>query len=807
MSDSLATNKEGQQKGLEKVLENQYGYFTENGEEFVITDPKTPTPWVNIVCNGDYGFVMSQTGGGFSWVNDSKLSRINRWQQDLIEDSWGRYVYIKDEEGDVWSTTWKPTCREIEDFEVRYGTGYSVYKSKYKSVSTEFTCFVPPEEKLEIWKLKIKNHSDKKKKLSLFSYLEWCLGNGEDMHREFQKTFLGTKFDEDNDILYGAKRKLPVPSFVSSGMAEDPIEAFHSVNLPVDSYEGDKTNFMGRYRGVENPEAVEKGKLTNTTGDWFDSIASLNVNVEIEPGEEEVVIFTLGSAEGDIDVEKLVEKYSDLENVESALSETKNFWNDLLEGLNVKTPDKSFDYMTNQWLKYQAISGRLWARTGYYQCSGAYGFRDQLQDSLVCLPIKPELTKKQVLLHARNQFKDGRVYHWFHHTTDLGAKTNMTDDLLWMVFVALEYLKETGDYSIFDEKAEFVDSEEKVDLYTHCIKSIDLVLSRFSDRGLPLIGEGDWNDGMSSVGLRWKGESVWLGHFLYGILQDFVKVCDYKNDSERKENYSNRADDIKESINEHAWDGKWYIRATRDNGKPLGSSELDEAKIFLNAQTWAIMNDTATEERAVQSMDEVEKNLFKENGPLLFYPGFTTPDETVGYLSRYAPGIRENGGVYTHAATWAIPAECILKRADKAYEVYEKLSPAIRGLNNPDEYLGEPYVTAGNSDGPQSAYYKRGGWTWYSGSGVWLHRVSHEWILGIRPTWEGLLIDPCIPSDWSGFTMERNYRGAKYIIEVENPSNVTHGVKEITLDGEELEEDVVPPSDDKETHHVKVILG
>lgn len=806
MKDSLATNKKGKQKGSGMELKNEYGYFTEDGKEFVITNPKTPTPWVNVVCNGEYGFVMSQTGGGFSWINDSKLSRLNRWQQDLIEDNWGRYLYIKDEEGETWSATWKPTCRDIEEFEARYGTGYNIYKGKYKSITTEFTCFVPPEEKLEIWKLKIKNNSDKKKKLSLFSYLEWCLGNGEDMHREFQKTFLGTDFDEENGILYGAKRKLPVPSFISSGMAEDPVRAFHSVNLPVDSYEGDKTNFIGRYRDVKNPQAVEKGKLTNTTGDWFDSIASLNVNIQIEPGEEKVVVFTLGSAEGEIDEKELVEKYSDLKNVNEALSKTKEFWRKLLEGLKVETPDKSFNYMTNQWLKYQAISGRLWARTGYYQCSGAYGFRDQLQDSLVFLPIKPELTKKQVLLHASNQFKDGRVYHWFHQTTDLGAKTNMTDDLLWMVFVALEYLKETGDYSVFDKEVNFVDGDG-ADLYTHCIKAIDLVLSRFSPRGLPLIGEGDWNDGMSSVGLKWEGESIWLGHFLYGILRNFTKVCKYRNDKERESEYDKRANKLKENINEHAWDGKWYIRATKDSGKSLGSSKLKEAKIFLNAQTWAVINHTATPERANQSMDEVEENLFKENGPLLFYPGFTTPDESVGYLSRYAPGIRENGGVYTHAATWAIPAECILKRADKAYGVYKKLSPAIRGLKNPDEYLAEPYVTAGNSDGPQSAYYKRGGWTWYSGSGVWLYKVSHEWILGIRPTWEGLLIDPCIPSHWPGFTMERDYRGAKYIMEVKNPFNVTHGVKEVTLDGEKLDKNVIPPSEKEKTYYVKVILG
>jgi len=806
MSDITSANLD---KGHDEKVKNayfktKYGYFSSDGSEYIITSPKTPAPWVNVVCNGEYGFVMSQTGSGFSWVKDSKLSRITRWVQDLVTDSWGRYIYIRDEEGDFWSPTWKPVCKKLENYCVHYGTGYNIYKSRYKDISTELICFVPPNDPLEVWKLSIKNHSNKERNLNLFSYLEWCLGNGEDMHREFQKTFIGTKFDKENNIFYGFKRKLPVPGFISSGLAEIPVVAFHSVNIEVEEYEGDKINFIGKYRDIKKPESVEKNRLTNTVGDWYDSIASLKVNIELNPGEEKTVIFILGSAEG-VEVKEIVDKYCDLDNVDKAFLDTKKFWKGLFKGLYVETPDPAFNFMTNQWLKYQAISSRLWGRTGYYQCSGAYGFRDQLQDSLVFLPIKPELTKKQILLHASNQFDDGRVYHWFHPTTGLGSKTNMTDDLLWMVFITIEYLKETDDYAILDEEVKFIDGSPQ-NIYVHFTKAIDLVLSRFSPRGLPLIGEGDWNDGMSSVGLEWKGESIWLGHFLYGILNGFVKICKYYQDKDREKRYRRRAEELKKNINKYGWDGKWYIRATRDDGSSLGSHSSKEAKIFLNAQTWAIMNKTATEERAIQAMDAVEKNLFKENGPLLFYPGFTQPDETVGYLSRYAPGIRENGGVYTHAATWVIPAECILKRADKAYEIYSKLCPVKRSLS-PDEYKGEPYVTAGNSDGPQSVYYKRGTWTWYSGSGAWLYRVSHEWILGIRTTWKGLKIDPCIPGEWTKFKIERKYRRSKYIIEIDNPSHVTYGVTKIILNGEELKSNIIPPAKEIGTYKVKVTMG
>jgi cellobiose phosphorylase len=790
----------------EKLFETKYGFFANDGKEYIIKTPLTPVPWINVLTNEDYGCVISQTGCGYSWWKNSVMCRLTRWVQDLVREEWGKFIYIRDnEEGSFWSLFYKPCLTKFDKFELRYGLGYVVYHTEYKGLETVVTIFVPPQEPLEIWKVKIKNKDSRTRDISLFSYFEWCLGNSDDIHREFQRTFIETSFDQELNSIFATKRKIPVPGFISTGLKEYPGDGFHSVNIPVSGYETDKVNFFGPYRTTVNPQAVEEGRLKNKVGKWIDPIASLKVDLNLEPLDEKEVVFLLGYNESYEKSKELIKRYSQIENVKQAFTQTIKFWNDLLGELKVQTPDKAFDILTNYWLKYQAIAGRLWARTAYYQYSGGYGFRDQLQDSLVFLPLKPELTKRQILLHAAHQFKDGVVYHWWHPLTELGARTNMTDDLLWMPYLTLFYLDETGDYSILDEKVPYVDGD-KESLYQHCVKAIEVVLSRFSPRGLPLIGEGDWNDGMSAVGLNWKGESIWLGHFLYGILMRFSQVCEYKGEKERKERYLKRAEELKKAINEHGWDGEWYIRATRDDGKPLGSKICEEGKIFLNAQTWSVINETAPPERALKAMESVEKHLLKEYGPLLFYPAYKKPDPMIGYLSRYAPGVRENGGVYTHAACWAILAECKMKRGDMAYEMYSRICPVKRGMN-PDLYFVEPYVTPGNSDGPDSENFGRGGWTWYTGSGAWLFHTSLNWILGIRAQEGGLLIDPCIPSAWRSFKVRRKFRGAVYNIEVENPEGVCSGIKEIYLDGNKLEGNLIPILNDGGEHTVKVLMG
>ncbi len=791
----------------EKILENKYGFFANNGREYILKSPKTPMPWMNVLTNPEYGAVFSQTGCGFSWWGNSQVSRLTTWIQDLVRDEWGKFLYLRDNDSnEFWSLFYKPCQVDFDKFELRYGIGYIVYHTEYKGIESTITIFVPQDSPLEIWKVKIRNISGRQRSLSIFSYLEWCLGNGTETHREFQRTFIETSYDHNLNSIFATKRKIPVPSFISTGLREFSGDGFHSVNIKPSGYEGDKRNFFGRYRSFANPESVERGELSNKVGKWNDSIASLKIDLELESDQEKEAVFLTGFNKEDKETKGLIEKYSDLDNVEREFKRTVDFWEGFLAPLQVETPDKSFDVLTNYWLRYQAIASRIWARTAYYQCSGGYGFRDQLQDSLALLPLKPELTKKQILLHAKHQFKDGAVYHWWHPLLETGAKTAMTDDLLWMGYITLFYIKETADADILNNSQPYVDDQKEETLYEHCIRAIDLVLSRFSDRGLPLIGEGDWNDGMSSVGLKWKGESIWLGHFLYKILIDFAPYVSQISGEKKADEYLSRAQDLKQAINNHGWDGEWFIRATKDSGEVMGGKNCEEGKIFLNAQTWAVMHDSTDKERKERAIKSVEEHLLRDYGPILFYPAYKKPDPMVGYLSRYAPGVRENGGVYTHAACWAIIAECVLKRGDMAYDIYSRFSPAKRGMD-PELYFVEPYVTPGNVDGPDSENYGRGGWTWYSGSGAWFFHASTDWILGIRAEREGLLIDPSIPSSWSGFKIKRTFRGSVYNIEVSNPEGLSSGVKEIYLDEVKQDSNIIKSPSDSKEHKVRVIMG
>ncbi len=796
-----------------RKLESKYGYFTKDGREYVITRPDTPRPWVNVICNGDYGLIESQTGSGFSWLDNSNLSRITRWEQDLIKDEWGKYIYIRDNQTEeVWSATWKPCCPEFDFFEARHGQGYSVLKSLHKGIRVEKTIFVDRHEPVEIWNVALTNESEEVRNLSLFSYFEWCLGNAADTHREFQKTFIETEIDEANGVLYGWKRQALVPGFISTGLSETPLLAFHAItNVKPSGYDGDKETFFGRYGDIKAPKSVLKGKLAGTAGKHYDSIAALQADVELGPGETRNLIFLLGTNGERKKIKQLIQKYKTEGAVWKALDDVKALWDDFVNATSVETPDDSLNFMVNTWLKYQAISARIWARCGYYQSSGGYGFRDQLQDSHVFLPIKPELTKKQILLHAEHQFSDGTAYHWWHQGTSIGAVTGCSDDLLWLAFLTIHYIQETADYSILDEKVDFLPDpktkkKESATLYVHCLRAIEKVFSRFSKRGLPLMGECDWNDGLSHVGIHWKGESIWLGQFFYGILKEFAPYCERKKEAKRAAYYMKRAEAMRQAIEKYAWDGEWFIGATKDSGEPLGSKVCEQGKIFLNTQTWAIINKMTTPERAKKCTASMEKHLLREYGPLLLTPAYSVTDPTIGYITRYAPAVRENGGLYTHAGTWAIQAFAMLGRGDQAYKIFKSFNPPDRGLE-PDLYYVEPYVTPGNVDGPDSPNFGRGGWTWYTGSAAWSFRVVLDYVLGIHAVEEGLQINPAIPKAWNGYKVKRLFRGAVYDMTVRNPKNVSNGVKQIKVNGKKIEGNLVAPQKGKGPHKIEVVLG
>jgi len=778
----------------DRQYETEFGYFNPEGTEYIIKTPRTPKPWINVLSNGHYGLTISQSGGGFSWLDHSEFNRITRWHQDLVKDDWGKYIYVRDNDtGEFWSPTWLPVKTDLDEYQCRHGFGYTVFQSRVATIKITLTLFIPMNEQLEVWDVEIENLGSEPRSLSLFNYFEWTLGSSNDHHREFHKNFIQTHFDSDANTIWAHKRLWDI-ALGDRGHwnIEHPFNAFLSCTSKASGFECDKEAFLGQYGSVEKPEAVAKNGSPGKQGVWQDAIASLKVPVDLVPGAKQSLAYLIGMYASTEDCQVAIQKYQTQDQRISALNGVKMYWSEMLAGHQMETPDASINILANGWLKYQAISARIYGRSAYYQQSGAYGFRDQLQDSQVFLPIDVSKTEKQIKLHAAHQYIDGSVLHWWHPITEQGLHSGIADNYLWLPFLVISYLQETDNISFLQEQIPFYDDSKTASIYEHCLKSINRSLLRTSKRGLPFIGAGDWNDGLSAVGLEEQGESVWLAHFLYYILKEFILLAGEMSDTRHENLFQDKALALVKAIQTTGWDGEWFIRATKDDGNIIGGKECKEGKIYLNAQTWSVISGSGTAEQQHKSMAAVNDYLLKDFGPLLLSPAYSEPDSRIGYLSRYAAGTRENGGVYTHAATWAIWAFALQGQTEMAYKVYQGISPIHNGMN-PERYLGEPYVTPGNIDGPDSDYYGRGGWTWYTGSAAWLYKMVSERILGIRPTRAGLIIDPAIPAEWKQYSMTRKFRGTVYTIKITNPKHRKSGVTEIKVDGLIIQGNIIPP--------------
>ncbi len=769
------------------MLQNKYGYFTEDGKEFVITNACTPRPWVNVISNGDYSLILTQTGGGYSFRGNAEQNRLTRSFQDIIKDNWGKYFYIRDlENGKFWSAGYLPVKEGVDFYEVRHGLGYSVITRESCGIRSELTVFVADGKPMEFMSLKLSNPGNAPRRLDITAYFEWACGMAYDTHREFQRLFYDTAFDANINGIAVNKCLWGFPDSKGRHNNDDwPYTAFFNCSGKVDSFDTDKESFIGMYRDEKSPLALENQSLAGRYGRYCEPVGALRVKCELAAGGSEQIVFSLGMAKkGEEDYVKLA-KLCKPENISVELEKVKTKWTALLENEKISTPDKALNVMTGYWTKYQALSCRMWAKAAYYQISGGIGYRDQLQDSQIGLEIDPGITKNQILLHATKQFKQGDVLHWWLTYNNAGPRTKCSDDFLWLPFTVINYLAETGDISVLDEKRPYLDGGDDT-LYGHCKAAINYSLSMFSPRGIPLMGAHDWNDGLSAVGHGMKGESFWVAEFLYWIMTRFDKIAEHAGDSGFAALLREKSAKLKEDFNKYAWDGEWFLQATNDYGEKIGSKENKEGTIFLNPQIWAVISDITDENRKKTAMKSVEKYLLRDYGALLLYPEYRSPQSEIGYITRYAPGLRENGGVYTHAATWAVWAYSLMGDCKNAYRAYRGICPPNRGADI-DKYMAEPYVLPGNSDGPNSPFFGKGSWSWYSGSAQWLHRVAVQYLLGVRPTDKGLEINPCIPGEWNGYEYCRRFRGAEYNIKV-----VRTGKKCITADGKAIEGNVLP---------------
>ena len=791
---------------------NEYGGFSEDGKEYLIKvnkENRLPTVWCNILANEKFGTVVTENMGGYSWFKNSRLNRVTSWNNNPNLDIPSEIIYIKEENGRTWSLGLNP-MPDDRNYNIIYGFGYVKYLHKSSGIEQELKVFVPKKDTCKINILNLKNTTPNRKKLKLYYYIKPVLGEDE------IKTsgYLDVNFDENNNIVYSKnlyKRE------------EEDYLIYTSCSEKIESFTGDKNSFLGA-GGLSNPQGIKKVRLNNDAGLGKKSCMAFMIEVELESYASKDISFILGADENLIDCKNTSYKYSKLNNCKQELSLTVNYWKDILGRLQVYTPIESTNILLNGWIMYQTMVSRLLGRSGYYQSGGAYGFRDQLQDTLGLKYLDVDLMKKQIIKHSKHQFIEGDVEHWWHDETMRGIRTRFSDDLLWLVFLTIEYIRFTGNRNILevetpylkgeilpdgqDERYDkYVQSEEIGTIYNHCIRAIEKSLN-FGENGLPKIGSGDWNDGFSTVGNKGKGESVWLGFFLYDILDNFIPICEELGDISHVEKYTKIKQELKRALNTKGWDGRWYKRAYMDDGNILGSMENDECRIDSIAQSWSTISNAGDNDKKYISMESLENHLVdKENGIIkLLDPPFEKGKLEPGYIKAYLPGVRENGGQYTHAAVWVIIAESILGFGDKAFEFYRMINPIehSRTKDASNKYKVEPYVIAADVYG-QGNLIGRGGWTWYTGSSSWYYKAGIEYILGLKIENGYMTINPCIPKDWKEYQIQYKWKESIYHINVKNPDGKNSGVTKVLLNENEVE-NKIKLDGSRRIYHVEVIL-
>jgi cyclic beta-1,2-glucan synthetase len=764
-------------RGDDLVFWNGYGGFTEDGSEYVVRlagGSATPHPWINVISNGDFGFHVAAEGGGYSWSANSRDYQLTPWTNDPVTNRPGEAVHVVDLDS---ATVFSPFATLDDDpgqlFEARHGQGYSIFSTVAGRLKLELTQLVDPERSLKLSRFRLENGSGERRRLRVYLYAEWVLGN----NRGRTAPFILPGFDEAS----GAVTATNPYSLDYAGRT-----AFLASDHPVSSFTTSRRDFLGRNGSITRPASVfGRAELDGSLESDGDPCAAIAVDVTLEPGAARDLVFALGDAGEGAVVADLAALCTGA-HFDACLAKTKENWASFLGTLQVETPDEAMNFMVNRWLPYQGLACRIRARAAFYQASGAYGFRDQLQDTLAFLLHEPALARDQILNAAGRQFREGDVQHWWLPRTGAGVRTMIADDVVWLAYAAAHYVGVTGDEALLDENLPFLEgpalepgqhdsffqpetSGETAPIYEHCARALDLAVARTGEHGLPLILGGDWNDGMNRVGDEGKGESVWLGWFLAHALDNFMPIAERRSDGERVRAWAEHRERLKAALESAGWDGSYYRRGYFDDGSPLGSSENEECRIDSIAQSWSVLSGLGDPEHSRQAMDAVVGELVdREAGIIrLFTPPFTDDEPDPGYIKGYPPGVRENGGQYTHAATWVVYALARMGRGDEAHACFDMLNPVGHALDreSAERYRVEPYVVAADvysGDGREG----RGGWTWYTGSGGWLYRTAVEAILGIRREGSKLIVEPVLPASWPGYKAALKLDGQTYAVEV-----------------------------------------
>ncbi len=785
-----------------------YGHFSTDGREYIITNPNTPRPWFNYLFNDLYHCLISQTGGGFSYLRDPKYYRIHRYDH-LSSDRPGRYLYLKDvAKNKVWTLNWQPSREKLSEWEARHGLGYTTLKAAANGIKGSITYFVTREAPVELWLVSLKNSTKSRRTLQVYPFVELICGDValETHYRNILMLYNDAVFDEDSQTIVAFKQ--PFKSWHKPGYG------FFSASFPVESFECRREAFVGPYGDLSDPVALKGKKLSSHGCRGEDMVGVLQGTITLKPGETKEFVVVSGITVKRDEIPSLVKRFRSVEAATQELVGVKAYWQRVLEKVWVETPDPNFNRMTNLWGKYQLFAITHWRGTSHYHgAEGGQGYRDTAQDveGLLSLDVGTAREKLERLLFY--QYKNGHAVSGFSEVEGTWENQGVqgvikkADVAVWLPYSVVSYVKETGDTAFLKKEIPFHDGDS-ASVYEHVLRAVRYLYGARGQHGLPLIGHADWNDAYDHVGVKGKGESVWLGMAFVRACRQVEELAKFIGDSAVAQEMRSKAEELTRIVNDAGWDGAWYLAAFNDNGLKIGSSKNQEGKVPLNSQTWAILSGIVPPERLPSILEKIDRYLDTPYGPALFLPSYTSFNPEIGRVTAFCPGTKENAAVFSHACAFKVVADCTIKRGDQAYATFSKLMPMSKAKQDHDKYKVEPYVWAEYVIGPGSSdRFGEGAFTWNTGTTPWMYVAATEWILGARREFDGLLIDPCFPKHWKKATIRRIFRGTTYEIAIKNPEGVSSGVKQVTVDGVKLASNLIRPHQDGKVHRVEVLLG